>query len=216
SANVTFFDTREIGTPLAYRVVDVGGVKIGVTAVLGHSYLPELFPGGADPSATVQVDEPTEVLPGVIEQMQAEKPDVMLLLSHAKPDESEALAKAFPQFDLVVTAGGPEDPVGKPDPVGDSWMLRVGTKGKNVGIIGYYPDAQDGQKFRFEVVELDRYRFRHSEKIDDRMREYQQQLETENLLASEPPITHPRGAEFEFVGSEKCADCHSEAYEVWK
>ncbi len=217
SANVTFFDTRDIGTPLTYRAANVGDVKIAVTAVFGKSYLSELFPGGANPDPSLlRVDDPAEALPAVIAQMEAEQPDVMLLLAYAKPDESEALAKAFPAFDIVVTAGGPEDPVGDADYVGQTLLLRVGTKGKNAGIVGYYPDAKDGKKFRFAVVELDRFRFGHDPAIDDRMRAYQEQLQAENLVETEPPILHPRGAGIRFVGSEKCADCHDEEYDVWK
>ncbi len=217
SANVTFFGTRDIGTPLTYRLANVGGVKIAATAVFGVSYRSELFPGGVNPDPSLlRADAPAEVLPAVVAQMEAEQPDVMLLLAYAKPDESEALAKAFPAFNIVVTAGGPEDPVGDADHVGQTLLLRVGTKGKNAGIVGYYPDAKDGKKFRFAVVELDRFRFGHDPAIDDRMRAYQEQLRTENLVETEPPILHPRGAGFRFVGSEKCADCHDEAYDVWK
>ncbi|MGE0375490.1 MAG: multiheme c-type cytochrome [Planctomycetaceae bacterium] len=217
SANVTFFDTREIGTPISYRVVTVGDVKIAVTSVFGLSYLPDLFPGAVNPNPTeIRIDVPAEVLPSVVEQMQAEQPDVMLLMAYAKPDESRELAKAFPQFDLVVTAGGPEDPDGQAESVNQALLLRVGTKGKNCGIVGYYPAAEDGKKFRFEVVELDRFRFGHAEAIDERMWVYQQQLQAENLLETEPAIVHPRGSDVQFVGSEKCAACHADAYNVWE
>ncbi len=217
AANVIIFGTRDIGMPLTHRLVQVGDVKIGVTAVLGQGYLAEVFPGGESPdSSLLQIDDPKDVLPDVIKQLQAEQPDVLLLLAYAKPDESRSLAEAFPEFHLVVTAGGPEDPVGDTEPVGDSLMLRVGTKGKNAGVIGYYPEAAVGEKFRFQVVELDRFRFKHAAAIDDILREYQQALETENLLANEPTISHPRGAGVEFVGSESCAECHSEEYKVWQ
>ncbi|MCA9074984.1 MAG: hypothetical protein KDA93_08130 [Planctomycetaceae bacterium] len=217
ASNVTIFQTREIGTPLTHRVVEVDGVKIGVTAVLSETYRTELFPDGESPdSSLLQIDDPADVLPGVITQLKDEGSDVMLLLAYAKPDESRSLAEAYPDFDLVVTAGGPEDPVGDTEPVGDSLLLRVGTNGKNVAVVGYYPDATEGDKYRFEVVELDRFRFGHSTEIDDRMRAYQQLLESENLVANEPAITPDRGAEYSFIGSEKCADCHDSEYEVWE
>jgi 2',3'-cyclic-nucleotide 2'-phosphodiesterase (5'-nucleotidase family) len=49
TANVTFFGDKSVGTPLSYRIVEVGEVRIGVTAVFGMSYLPELFPNGVNP-----------------------------------------------------------------------------------------------------------------------------------------------------------------------
>ncbi len=217
SANVTIFGTRDIGTPVTHRIVEIGDVKIGVTSVLGQSYLSEMFPGGENPDPSlIQIDDATAVLPDVVAQLQSEQPDVMLLLAYAKPDESRSLSEAFPEFDLVVTAGGPEDPVGDTEPVGDALLLRVGTKGKNAAVIGFYPDAAGGEKFRFKVIELDRDHFDHAPEIDDRMRAYQQRLQDENLLAHEPAITHERGAEYEFIGSEKCADCHDEETTVWE
>ena len=98
--------------------------------------------------------------------------------------------------------------------VGESLFLKVGTKGKNVGVVGYYPNAET--KFRFEVVELDRFRFGHDPAIDRRMAEYQQLLQETNLIANEPSIRHEFGEGYEFLGSEKCAECHDEAYEIWK
>ncbi|MBX3439320.1 MAG: hypothetical protein KF861_17655, partial [Planctomycetaceae bacterium] len=217
SANVTLFGTRDIGTPLTYRIVTVGDVKIAVTSILGASYLKDLFPDGINPDEfSIRVDPPRDVLPTVVDEMRAEKPDILLLLSYARPDESRELARAFPMFDLVVTAGGPEDPDGQPEPIGNSLLLRVGTKGKNCGVVGFYPDAADGKRFRFDVVELDRFRFGHAAAIDEFMKVYQEQLQAENLVENEPSIVHPRGPDVRFVGSEKCADCHAEAYAVWE
>lgn len=217
SANVVVFGTRDIGMPITHRVVEVDGVRIGVTGVLGETYRTEIFPDGDSPDPSLlQIEDPLAVLPDVVSQLKAENPDVLLLLAYAKPDESRAIAEAFPDFDLVVTAGGPEDPVGDTEPVGNSLLLRVGTKGKNAAVVGYYPDAPEGDQFRFEVVELDRHRFDHSQEIDERMRAYQQLLESENLLANEPAILHERGPGYTFIGSEKCADCHDAEYEIWK
>ena len=59
-------------------------------------------------------------------------------------------------------------------------------------------------------------RFGHADSIDEFMRAYQQTLEAEDLLETEAPIVHPRGADARFIGSEKCGDCHPGAYEVWE
>ena len=215
SANVTFLTTREIGTPLEYRVVQSGGVKIAVTSVLGQTFQKEMFPPGAEPDPNeIRIDPIDQVLPGVIERMRAERPDVMLLLSYARRPESAQIAERYPVFDLVVTAGSPEDPVGRIERVGDSLFLKVGTKGKNVGVVGYYPNSVP--KFRFEVVELDRFRFGHAPVVDRRMAVYQQLLRETNLIANEPSIRHSFGDDYRFLGSQKCAECHDEAYEIWK
>lgn len=215
SANVTLLTTREIGTPQQYRIVNAGGVRIAVTSILGEKFQKEMYPVGAEPDPSeIRIDPVDDVLPAVIQQMRAEQPDLMLLLSYGRRDVSAQIAEKYPVFDLVVTAGSPEDPVGRIERVGDSLFLTVGTKGKNVGVVGYYPGADP--QFRFEVVELDRFRFGHAPAMDRRMEQYQQLLKETNLIATEPSVQHTFGAGYEFIGSERCADCHDEAYDIWK
>lgn len=219
SANVTFFGTRDVGTPLEYRIVEVNGVKIGVTSILGESFRKEMYPPGTEPDPTeIRIDAVDDVLPGVIARMQAEmgpagdQPQIMLLLSHAKQEESREIARKYPQFDLVVTAGSPEDPDGRVEKVGNTLFLKVGAKGKHAGLVGLYP----GTQFRFTTVELDRFRFGHAPSIDNLMEQYQQLLAEENLVANEPSVRHAFGEGYEYLGSEKCGECHDAEYEIWK
>jgi hypothetical protein len=212
AANVTFFDSPDLGTPLDERILEAGGLKIGVTAVFGNSYRGEIV--NADP-AELRIDDPQAALPEVLNRLKAQQADILVLLAHAKPDESAALARAFPDFDLVVTAGGPEDPDGIPEMIGRTMLLRVGTKGKNVGVVGIYREERAKPTFRFEVVELDRFRFRHAPGVDERMRAYQSQLASEFLAKVEPTVPHERGADLEFTGAERCSKCHTKAYSIW-
>jgi hypothetical protein len=219
SANVTFFGTRDVGTPLQYRVYEIAGVKVGVTAVLGETFEKEMFPEGLEPDESeLKIDPVDEVLPGVIQKMQAEmagdpqQPQVMILLSHSRQPESRQLAEKYPQFHLVVTAGSPEDPDGRAETIGNTLLLKVGAKGKYAGIVGLYP----GPKFRFETVELDRFRFGNAPEIDRLMEKYQQLLAEENLIATEPAVRHAFGEGYHFLGSEKCAECHDVEYDIWK
>jgi hypothetical protein len=219
SANATFFGTRDLGTPLQYRVFETAGVKVGVTAVLGETFQKEMFAEGLEPDESeLKIDPVDEVLPGVIQQMQAEmagdpqQPQVMILLSHSRQPESRQLAQKYPQFNLVVTAGSPEDPDGRAETIGNTLLLKVGAKGKYAGIVGLYP----GPKFRFETVELDRFRFGNAPEIDRLMEKYQQLLTDENLIATEPAVRHAFGEGYRFLGSEKCAECHDVEYDIWK
>ena len=54
-----------------------------------------------------------------------------------------------------LTVVSPEDPDGRVEMIGKTLLLKVGMKGKYAGVVGLYP----GPKFRFETVELDRFRF---------------------------------------------------------
>lgn len=208
AANILILETPELGKT-KFKIVEVAGVKIAVTSILGKSR------SGQFPDISWQ--EPAKVLPDVIKEMQAAKPDLMLLLSQSSKDESKDLAKQFPQFDILLTAGGVEDPLGEPEYIGNTMMVDVGHKGKSAGVVGYYPDqAAKGdpkKRFRFTVIELDKERFKDTPKMADHMQFYQDRLKQEDLAAKELPIDHPRGATF--VGAEKCGECHTKAYEKW-
>ena len=209
AANITFYETEELGR-LKWKTITVGKIKIAVTAIFGESYRKEVEGSGGQ--ATFKIEKPIEALPAVLEKIKAEKPDLTILLAHAEKDESRALIKQFPEFDLVLTAGGPEDPIGQIELVEKTVMVEVGHKGKYAGVIGFYPENKE-QKLKFELVDLDKYRFKDTDKMVEHMRFYQDRLK-EEALAAESPIDHPSGANF--VGAETCGQCHTKAYAKWK
>lgn len=211
SANVVLFDLPDLGTPRPFKVFDINGLKIGVTAVLGASLKAEVAPEGVNTNITIK--NPDDVLPGVVQQLQAEKPQLMVLLSHGSMDEARALAKACPEFQVVLAAGGPGDPAGRPEKIGETWLIQAGHKGRYVGVLGIYPDAKP--QLKFELVSLDAGRFPDDARMRERMRDYQQRLQDEALWKSdELLIKHPEG--LKFVGADRCGECHTKAFAVWK
>ena len=208
AANILILETPDLGKN-RFKIVEAGGVKLAVTSILGKSRK-ETFPD-------ITWLEPAKVLPDLVKEMQATKPDLMVLLSHSNQEESKALAKQFPQFDLLLTAGGVEDPQADPEFLGKTMMVDVGHKGKSAGVVGYYPDAaakgDPKKRFRFTIIELDQERFDNTPKMAEHMQFYQDRLKQEDLAAKELPIDHPRGATF--VGAETCGECHTKAYEKW-
>ena len=212
SANVVLFDQPELGWPLPYRLIERGGINVGVTSIFGPSLREKVAPAGVNTNITIR--EPDEVLPAVIQSLEESKPDFMVLLCHGDEAESMQLAKKYPQFRIVLSAGGYEEPDGKPIPVGNSWVLHVGHKGKRVGVLGFYPDKPD-QPFRFELIQLDKDRFKNHPDMRELMKHYQQQLEDEGISVSdELLLKHPSGQTF--VGAEKCGECHTKAFAHWK
>jgi len=213
SANVVLFDQPDLGWPLSHRIIEKGGVKIGVTSIFGPSLRNEVAPKGVNTNITIR--EPDEVLPGIIKKLEAAKPDLMVLLCHGKDAEAMALAKKYPQFRLILAAGGYEEPDGKPIVVGNTWVLNVGHKGKRVGVLGFYP-ANKKQPFRFELIQLDKDRFKNHPSMRELMKQYQQQLEDERIAESDELLlqNHPTGQKF--VGAEKCGACHTKAFAKWK
>lgn len=210
SANVVFFDQPDLGVPKPWKIVTVGDVKVGVTAVLGQQAAAEVAPAGVQTNITIlpAADALRQVLPA----LQAEQPDWMVLLAHGTPEEARTWAEQFPQFAVVLTTGGAEEPPLKPTLVGETWLLEVGHKGKHVGVLGYYPQATP--KFRWEVVNLDNQRFTNDPRMDQVMRDYQRMLQEQNLAESEEILSrHPSGRTF--VGAAKCGECHKNAYKKW-
>ncbi|MCA9227801.1 MAG: hypothetical protein KDA47_19410, partial [Planctomycetales bacterium] len=209
SANVALLD--ESFTP-RYRVVEAGGQKIGITTILGDEFVSQIK---SDEVPTASVADGLNI---VWPKLEAEDCDLYLLLAHASLEESAAIARQFPKFDFVVTAGGLGEPTHEPEPISNlpdgstTKMIQVGTKGMYVGVLGLFPDASD--KFRYQRVPLtDRYD--DAPEMRRLMKGYQDQLEAVGLAGLEvKPIPHPSGNRY--VGSESCGACHEDAYDVWK
>jgi hypothetical protein len=137
-----------------------------------------------------------------------------VLLAQASLDETRELAQRFPQFDLIVTAGGAGEPTLDPETVPGSQakIIQTGTKGMYVGLVGVFNDPADPVRYR--RVALDS-RFPDSRRIMERFAAYQQQLKVLGLEGlGLRGVKHPSGRQF--VGTQACAECHTEAYDVFE
>ncbi len=144
SANVNLFDLTQ---PL--RVLEVGGKKIGITSVLGDKYQAEIN------NDQLTLSSAQTALENVLPKLKAQNCDLLILLAHATPAESEGLAKRFPDFDIVATAGGAEEPphLIKRIDGQKTVFVEVGHKGKYAIALGLYDDAKE--PWRYQRVPLD-------------------------------------------------------------
>ena len=205
SANVAVLD-RDF-TP-RFRIVESGGKRIGITAILGD-----------EARSVIQLDEVVsepaeEALRQVWAELDAADCDYHILLAQATMDETIRIAQAVPHFELVVTAGGSDEPSYQPEPIPDSpsLLMNVGAKGMFAGVIGIFGDSE--VPWRYERVPLDE-RFEDAREMRELMASYQNELERlglEGLGVS--PVAHPSGRHF--VGSSVCGDCHTTAYSIWE
>lgn len=211
SANAVFFESPDLPTPARTRMVKVNGLKIGITGVIGADVARSVYPEGAQPDVTFQA--PEAAIDTALAELQAQNPDLLVLLAHATRAESRKYASQFKDFDIVLTAGGPEDPDGEPEILDGTWLLEAGHKGKHTGVLAVYPNQDP--PFRFELVDLDRHRFDDDPDMIAHMKYYQERLREEQLIATELPIPNPSTTGATYVGAEACQDCHTRAYEKW-
>jgi hypothetical protein len=207
SANIGLVDF-ESGFTQRYKIVEQGGYRIGVTAVLGEQLTKE-----ASTMSDLVTMPPAEAIAEVLPELLAQKCDQLVLLSYARVDETKKLAAKFPQFKWVVAAQGGDEPPYEPIELvpGKQYLIEVGHKGMYAVVIGLY--RQGEPEFRYQKVPLD-HRFEDAPAMKQLMVDYQHQLETLGLEAlTRRAIDHPQGGQF--AGSEACMDCHSTAHEVW-
>lgn len=204
SANAAVLD-RDV-TP-RYLVVEAGGKKVGVTACLGDAERKKLQ------SDELALEPAAEGLKIAAKELAAKECDVQVLLAYASIEETRKLARQFPQFQIVVTSGGAEEPAFEPEVIeGTSTrLIQVGAKGMYVGVVGLFDDARN--PLRFQRVPLDD-RFADSTEMLELLAAYQDQLREAGLDGLVTTLPHPTGGEF--VGTAACADCHTKAFEVWK
>ncbi|MEX0675870.1 MAG: multiheme c-type cytochrome [Pirellulales bacterium] len=207
SANVSLFDL----TPKT-RIIEAGGMKLGVTSVLGQEYQERIN------NDEVSMQPAAEALKKVVGELA--ECDARILLAHATLAESKALARQFPEFDFVVTADGPDIPPAEPEKIEDTKtrLIEIAPKAMYVIVAGFYDDRE--RPVRFQRVALDS-RYPDSPDMKSLMAKYQDQLQQlgwEGVGIKSVP--HPRaqqGGELagKFAGAASCQECHPTTFGIW-
>lgn len=205
SANVNV-----LGLTPKVRIIEAGGMKLGIIAVLGKENQEQVN------NAEIEITPADEAIEAALPQLA--ECDVKILLAHASPDESKALAKKFPQFQYVVDGSDVDVPMAEPTKIAGSKarLIEVGHKGMYVYVIGFFDDAK--QPVRFQRVALDS-RFPDSAEMKEIMKAYQAQLEQlgwEGLGLK--PVPHPKAKNSKqpaFASAQSCKECHPTAYGIW-
>ncbi len=192
----------------AYKIVEAGGRKIGITAFIGAEYKTELE------KEEVEIADPVESLQKVVPELKAQGCDFVVLLAHASIKESADVAAATPDIDLVVTAGGFGEPTRDPEPVAGSKavMVQVGTKGMYGGIIGLFDDPKSPIRYQRLAISS---QFKDSKRMLELFAQYQDRLKEAGFDGLGLRAAR-HGSGHEYVGTEVCGDCHTTAYQIWK
>ncbi|MCE5302166.1 MAG: hypothetical protein LLF97_03535 [Planctomycetaceae bacterium] len=192
------------------KVIEAGGLKIGVTAILGEAFQKETH------NDEIELSDPVAALEQIVPELKR-KADFLVLLSHATVEESKQLARRFPEFNVVVTAGGFAEPPKEPQWIEGTKtpLITVGYKGMNAIVLGLYNDPKP--TVRYQRVPLDS-RFPASPDMKLLMAGYQDQLKTIGFAGlGLRPAVHPLAERNgRFIGSAKCESCHETSYAIWK
>ncbi|MSR31267.1 MAG: hypothetical protein EXR99_07160 [Gemmataceae bacterium] len=226
----------QVGT---WAKVETSGsqVKFGVTAVVGPGIAGKI----QDPR--VKFSSSKDALAQSLEEMNKAKLDLKILLYQgvlkgvakgASPSEALAAVHAFPQFQVVLCLSEEEEPssnpivVTHPETKEQILIIRIGMKGKYIGVLGVYKNPTVGQpyKFRYTIAQMaEDYLTPASAKknhpVIDLMERYGKELKADNYLSRNRQVRHPAQVAFAeaspvYVGSDKCKKCHESAFAVWK
>ena len=204
SANVSVIAPEFMSS---FRVVTVGGYRIGITSVLGDKYQQGIL------SDDILLQPAAESLGRVVSVLEKEDCDFYLLLVQGTLEETRDLARKFPLFSFIITSGGVGDPPSVPEPVEGirGTIIEVGPKGMYGGVLGIYPDQEPS--WRYALIGLDGS-IPDSDVVLEQLRLYQRELERTGLEGlGIRPVAHASGATF--VGSQACAKCHGREFKIW-
>jgi hypothetical protein len=212
-ANVEVVDPELCQT---HRIVERNGKRVGITMVLGDEYLDSLR--GIDGVASQPVKS---ALARAIAKLNEGNCQAKVLIAATSTDNCRKMADQLADFDLVITTDCGGEPTLNPEeldtPRGKVPMVQVGAKSMYVGIVAFYFKAgQPRATLRYKRVPLDS-RFKDSEDVKKIFVNYQNELKRLWLAGRFDDIRpQPHASGHKFVGSEACADCHGEEYEVWE
>jgi len=206
--------------------------RVGIAAIVGPTVAKVI----SKHDKLAQFAPTMEELPRALKEMEAEKPELRVLLYQGSIEEAKACASKFPQFQVVLCQTREEEPSDRPERLKDPkderrtlespLVIGVGHKGRYVGVLGAYRTgkARPAFELRYQLVSLSED-FETPPGKDDTnpimvlMEEYARTVHKDNYLALYPQRKHPLQVEFpesKYVGSQKCIQCHEEAAKVWK
>jgi hypothetical protein len=203
SSNVVLLDPSLLPQQ---KVIESGGMKIGVTTVLDPKSL------DVKPSEEVLINDQAASVRASLAELKAGQSEFNVLVFSGDEERGKQLVQEVAGYHLLVISGGLGEPTYRAEQVDqtETRVIITGNKGMYAGLVGIYNDLP----MRYSRVPLTDD-FADAPPMRRLMSEYQKQLRDlgfEGLGLK--PIPHPNGNEF--VGSKKCGECHTTAYEIWE
>jgi len=212
--------------------------KVGVVSVVGVKLAEKVEKEIRDPA--VHFSDNGKIIADVLKEMDAEKPELSVLLYQGLPEEEEqgpdraarahrgarALAGRFPQFPILLCQTKEEEPSGTADRIGNSLVIGVGHKGRYVGVVGAFRTGRQDRPFDFyyQLVALgESYETPKGQEknnpILSLLEAYTQEVKRDNYLDKYVRQKHSVQLAFPnatYVGSAKCKSCHPQEFKIWE
>jgi hypothetical protein len=212
-------------------VAEVGAVAVGVAGVVGPSVART-----AGPQTLVGVGSEREAVAAAVKELRAhpKAPTLNVLLYQGSFDEASAQARREAAFPVVVCLSDDPEPPEVPDAAnapggGQVLVVRVGHKGRYVGVLGAFRRANGTFDLKYELVPMSEAYVtpgsdeaaREANPALGLLEEYSARVKAADFLGKfpqrPPPFKarHPT-ADLSYVGSEACAGCHAPQFAKWK
>jgi hypothetical protein len=191
------------------NIIELGGKTIGVTSLLADEWTAQNF------SEDLVLESVEYGLQQTLQEVKKADCDINVLLIHDSLSDSRILAKKFPQFDFVVSAGSGGEPPHEMETVqgGTTRFVEVGVKGMYASVVGLFTDPTGTLSFRYQRVPLDST-YKDSQQVLSYFKQYQEELQRAGFSGlGIKPQSHQSG--HTFVGSQTCSECHQEAFDIW-
>ncbi len=236
-ANLNDADTQYPEQTARWQAANVEGSpwKVGITSVIGPSV------GAKIKDPQVRLGSSRQALESVKTEMDNSKIEYRVLLYQGvftrgaegvPPVEAEAVARAFPEYQVVVALSEEDEPAGAPVRIRHSdgretLVVRIGHKGKYVGVLGLYKGAAPRMPaHKYAIAQMSEDYLTPDNALAGNpvvklMEAYSAELKRDGYLARYPQMVHPFQAAVPdasptYVGSETCKKCHASAFAVWK
>ena len=197
-----------------YRIVEVGGLRVGVLGVLSPKSVPDPGEGLAVLGLNEAIDRQLPAL--------AAKTDVVILLAFATENEMRRLARDYFEFALILggDVSGPTQEILREN---DSMILYTTNQARTVGTLT--ASVTGGKRKRLSdpayEIRLLEENIPQAEEIRELVRAYRSEIRSTSLAIDDPHAFDPNAipgvaSTATYVGSGTCRDCHAQAHDRWQ
>jgi hypothetical protein len=204
-----------------------GGPKVGVASLIGADEMKKIT--AKDPNVRFAPNNAV-VVGSALAAMDAAKVDVKFLLFQGSFAGAKAIAQQhFPdKFDVILCLSEEDTPPSQADQLGKTMIVRVGHRGRFIGVVGAFRTGEPKRPFDFyyqSVALGEEYETAKDKEADHPVLKlldyYAAEVKSQDFLKRtiQRPIALPQGVgnvTLKFIGSQECAKCHAQDFAIWQ